>query len=58
MSRKYTVNLRNQNPQTVCAENVHVTPTGGIKLLNGDGRSAVLVAFFNAADVISVVEVK
>lgn len=58
MTRKYTVNLRDRNPQTLTAENVHVTPTGGIKLLNGEGRHAVLVAFFGAADVVSVVEVK
>lgn len=52
----YNVTLRDGHQQKIQAENVHVTPQGNVKLLNGKGDSAVLVAFFNAYDVISVIK--
>lgn len=55
MAKKYVVKLRSGLTETIEAENVHVTAQGNIKLLNGKGASATLVAFFNAGDVVSVV---
>ena len=55
MAKKYVVTLRSGSEQTITAENVHVTAQGNVKLLNGKGSNAELVAFFNAGDVQSVV---
>lgn len=52
----YNVTLRDGRQQKIQAENVHVTPQGNVNLLNGKGNSAVLVAFFNSSDVISVIK--
>lgn len=53
-ANKYQINLRNGENKQHSAENVHVTAQGNVKLLNGHGPQAQLVAFYNAADVISV----
>ena len=55
---KYRITLRGvagaREVHEVSAENIHVVD-GAVKLLNGKGPSAVLVAFYNAADLVSVV---
>lgn len=43
---------------TVEAQNVHIEASGHIKFLDGKGKDAELVAFFNASDVVSVKAVK
>lgn len=55
MAKKYVVKLRSGLSETIEADNVHVTAQGNIKLLNGKGINATLVAFFNAGDVVSVI---
>lgn len=50
----YEVILRDGSVENIAAEHVHVTPQGNVKLLNGRRDEAVLVAFFNSADVKSV----
>lgn len=55
---KYTVTLRGscgtRETCEVVAQNVHIEASGHIKFLDGKGRDAELVAFFNASDVVSV----
>lgn len=57
MSR-YEIVLRgptgSRETRSIEADDVHVTAQGNVKLLNGKGRDAVLVAFFNATDVVAL----
>jgi len=50
----YKISLRQGTTSTVVAEDVHVSAQGHIKFLNGKGKDAKLVAFFNPSDVISI----
>lgn len=56
--RKYTVVTKDQygTRTTVehTADDVQISPQGHAKFLNGRGRDAVLVAFYNVEDVISI----
>lgn len=54
MNKQYKVVLRDHSEKIIPADNVHVTAQGNVKLLNGSGSRAELVAFYNASDVISV----
>lgn len=54
MSNNYKVTLRDHSTREHTADNVHVTSQGNVKLLNGKGHAAELVAFYNTADVVSV----
>lgn len=51
---QYRIELRSGTIRSITADNVHTSEQGHIKLLNGKGRDAELVAFYNAADVVSV----
>lgn len=59
---KYTVVTRGisgaRDECQVEAQNVHIEASGHIKFLDGKGKDAELVAFFNASDVVSVKAVK
>lgn len=53
---KYKVTQRNGSAVEVESDDVHVTAQGNVKFLNGKKADATLVAFFNAADVVSVIK--
>lgn len=53
----YQVTLHNGNIKTIQAENVHCEACGNIKLLNGKGKDAVLVAFYPVSSIMSVEKV-
>lgn len=53
---KFKVVLRTGQPVDIESDDVHVTPQGNVKFLNGKKADATLVAFFNASDVVSVIK--
>lgn len=53
---KFKVALRAGQLVEIEADDVHVTAQGNVKFLNGKKADATLVAFFNAADVVSVIK--
>ncbi|QQO90774.1 hypothetical protein [Pseudomonas phage Bertil] len=57
MSRRYKVRLTDGSDETVEASDVQITAVG-VKFLNGQGKAAVVVAYFNPSIVASVIEVK
>lgn len=59
---KYTVVIRGipgcREECIVEAQHVHIEASGHVMFLDGKGKDAELVAFFNASDVVSVKAVK
>lgn len=53
----YQVTMYDKSVKTIQAENVYCEACGNIKLLNGKGKDAVLVAFYPVSSILSVEKV-